>query len=327
MEFSWKDRFWPTIKAHSLTGRITCPPFWPFRNVKRNRGAAGIDRVSIAMYRGQPRAELAGSQRRLKNGTYQSLPLRRVEIPKGQGKTRPLGIPAVRDRVAQEVVRHLLSPLFERIFHDDSYGFRPNADCHMAVQRVLELHRQGYKYVLDADIKGFFDNIPHHVIMNGVAAQVADGGILDLIERFLKAGVMVDGEFRPTRLALRKGASFPPCWPTSLSTASIGNSTRRLSLRALRRRFVVLCASPRPRSRRHTNWCSTIWSPLGLTLSAEKTQGDDVPRRLCLPGIRHLGPLRDDATQVGGEIQEQDPGTHAPASQPGPAGHSRKSTR
>jgi group II intron reverse transcriptase/maturase len=156
------------IKAHSLTGRITETLMHEaFRNVKRNRGAAGIDKVSIQLYQKNLLENLLSLMRDLKGGSYWPYPLRRVHIPKGDGKTRPLGIPAVRDRVAQEVLRLLLSPLFERIFHDDSYGFRPGRGCHMAIERVLELHRQGHAYVLDADIQGFFDNIPHEVIMGG----------------------------------------------------------------------------------------------------------------------------------------------------------------
>ena len=147
------------IKAHSLTGRITQPVLLEaFRNVKRNRGAAGIDKVSIKLYEKNLLENLLALMRRLKDGTFRPLPLRRVHIPKGDGKTRPLGIPAVRDRVAQEVLRQLLSPLFERIFHNDSYGFRPARGCHMAVERVIELHRLGYTQVLDADIKGFLDS-------------------------------------------------------------------------------------------------------------------------------------------------------------------------
>jgi RNA-directed DNA polymerase len=147
------------IKAHSLTGRITLPLLaTAFRNVKRNRGAAGIDKVSIRLYENNLLQNLLALMRRLKDRSYQPLPLRRVHIPKGDGKTRPLGIPAVRDRVAQEVLRLLLSPLFERIFHDDSYGFRPARNCHQAVQRVLELQRQGYTHVLDADIQGFLES-------------------------------------------------------------------------------------------------------------------------------------------------------------------------
>ena len=174
------------IKAHSLTGRIT-PELMrnAFRNVKRNRGAAGVDKISIQLFENNLDQNLLALMRCLKDGTYQSHPLRRVHIPKGDGKTRPLGIPAVRDRVAQEVIRQLLSPLFERIFHHDSFGFRPRRGCHMAVARVIELRRQGYIFVLDADIKGFFDNIPHAVIMAGVAQEVADGNILRIVERFL----------------------------------------------------------------------------------------------------------------------------------------------
>ena len=199
------------IKAHSLTGRITQPVMLEaFRNVKRNRGAAGIDKVSIKLYENNLLENLLALMRRLKDGTFKPLPLRRVHIPKGDGKTRPLGIPAVRDRVAQEVLRQLLSPLFERIFHNDSYGFRPARGCHMAVERVIELHRLGYTHVLDADIKGFFDNIPHAIIMAGVADEVADGNILRLVERFLKAGVMEEGLFRPTSVGTPQGGVISP---------------------------------------------------------------------------------------------------------------------
>ena len=199
------------IKHHSLTGRITLPLMHhAFRNVRRNRGAAGIDRESIAAFEINLEDNLLALMRRLKEGSYKPLPLRRVHIPKGQGQTRPLGIPAVRDRVAQEVVRLLLSPLFERLFHDDSYGFRPDRNCHMAVRKVLELHQQGHTHVLDADIKGFFDNLPHQVIMAVVAAEVADGNILDLIERFLKAGVMEEGAFQPTTVGTPQGGVISP---------------------------------------------------------------------------------------------------------------------
>jgi len=127
------------IKAHSLTGRITLPLLaTAFRNVKRNRGAAGIDKVSIVLYENNLGQNLLALMRRLKDGSYRSLPLRRVHIPKGDGNMRPLGIPAVRDRIAQEVLRLLLSPLCERIFHDDSYGFRPARNCHQAVERLLQ---------------------------------------------------------------------------------------------------------------------------------------------------------------------------------------------
>ena len=218
------------IKQHSLTGRITLPLLHrAFRNVRRNRGAAGIDRESIVAFEINLEDNLLALMRRLKEGSYKPLPLRRVPIPKGPGQTSPLGIPAVRDRVAQEVVRLLLSPLFERLFHDDSYGFRPDRNCHLAVQQVLELHRQGHTYVLDADIQGFFDNLPHSVIMAGVAAEVADGNLLDLIERFLKAGVMEEGVFALTTVGTPQGGVISPLLANIARTASTGGSTTRAS--------------------------------------------------------------------------------------------------
>jgi retron-type reverse transcriptase len=99
-------------------------------------------------------------------------------FPKGGGKLRPLGIPAVRCRVAQQVVRRLIGAIFEPLFHDDSYGFRPDRNCHMAIERVLQYTHEGLKFVRDPDIKAFFDNISHKLILDLVAAQIADGNIL-----------------------------------------------------------------------------------------------------------------------------------------------------
>ncbi|MBW2311977.1 MAG: hypothetical protein JRF35_13055, partial [Deltaproteobacteria bacterium] len=149
-------------KVHSLTGRIT-PEFMldAFKAVKRNRGACGIDKVSIQMFEFQLEQNLTALMKELKSRVYQPYPLRRAYIPKGKKQRRPLGIPAVRDRVAQEVVRRLLEPIFERMFHDDSYGFRNRRSCHQAVKRVLELCQQGYKIVLDADIEAFLETSSH----------------------------------------------------------------------------------------------------------------------------------------------------------------------
>jgi RNA-directed DNA polymerase len=261
------------IKAHSLTGRITETLLrTAFRNVKRNRGAAGIDKVSIARYEKNLVPNLLALMRQLKTGTFRPLPLRRVRIPKGDGKTRPLGIPAVRDRVAQEVLRLLLSPLFEPIFHDDSYGFRPARNCHRAVERVLELHRQGYCKVLDADIQGFFDNIPFKVIMAGVAAEVADGNILDLIERFLKAGVMEDGVFAATRLGTPQGGVISPLL-ANITLNSLDWQLHNAGFRLVRYAddFVVLCQTEAEVKAAH-DLVQQHLHGLGLTLSAEKTK-------------------------------------------------------
>jgi group II intron reverse transcriptase/maturase len=261
------------IKAHSLTGRITPELMWhAFRNVKRNRGAAGVDKISIQLFENNLEQNLLALMRRLKDGTYQSLPLRRLHIPKGDGKTRPLGIPAVRDRVAQEVVRQLLSPLFERIFHNDSYGFRPARGCHMAVQRVIELHQQGCNHVLDADIKGFFDNIPHEVIMAGVAAEVADGNILRIVERFLKAGVMEDGVRSPTSMGTPQGGVISPLL-ANIALNSLDWQLDAAGFRFVRYAddFVVLCETEDKVKEAH-ELVQRQLTQLGLALSPEKTK-------------------------------------------------------
>ena len=148
--------------------------------------------------------------RDLKQGTYPPRPVRRVMIPKGVGRTRPPDIPIVHERVAQEVPGRLLSPLFEWLFHNDSYGFRPGCSCHMVLERVQEIHRTGCRHVLDADISGFFDQIPHAVIMRGVTSVTADGNILKLVERFLCTGVMQDEVVESLTLGPSQGGVVSP---------------------------------------------------------------------------------------------------------------------
>lgn len=201
------------VKAHSLTGRITSTLMYKaWKNVKRNRGAAGIDKVTIKMFETNLESNLITLMRELKAGTYEPIPLRRHYISKGIGKQglRPLGIPTVRCRVAQEVVRLLISPIYEKVFHNHSYGFRPGRNCHQAVRNVIELTNQGYTHVVDADIKGFFDNIPHHLIMKAMTSEIADGKVLTLIERFLKAGVMEEGTLYPTTKGTPQGGVISP---------------------------------------------------------------------------------------------------------------------
>ena len=262
------------IKHHSLTGRITLDLMHrAFRNVRRNRGAAGIDKESITRFGANLEQNLLALMRDLKTrGAYQALPLRRTYIPKGPGQTRPLGIPAVRDRVAQEVLRLILSPLFERLFHDDSYGFRPRRNCHMAVSKVLELQRLGHTHVLDADIKGFFDNLPHEVIMTALRAEVADGNILDLVEKFLKAGVMEGGVFQATRLGTPQGGVISPLL-ANIALNSLDWLCHEHGYRFVRYAddFVVLCQTEVQVQEAHALVGHHLTS-LGLTLSTEKTK-------------------------------------------------------
>jgi group II intron reverse transcriptase/maturase len=264
------------IKVHSLTGRIT-PKLMrqAFQAVKRNRGAAGVDKVSIKMFDANLEENLAALMRDLKTGRFRPRPLRRVYIPKGPGskKLRPLGIPVVRDRVAQEVIRRLLAPVFEPQFHDCSFGFIKQRNCHQAIERVLEFHRQGRTVVLDADIQGFFDNLSHSVIMAAVAAEVADGNILRLVEGFLTAGVMEDGVFKPTTIGTPQGGVVSPL----LANIVLNHLDWRLHEAGFRFAryaddFVVVCQDQREAQEALDLVRCVLETDLGLSLSPEKTK-------------------------------------------------------
>jgi group II intron reverse transcriptase/maturase len=264
------------IKVHSLTGRIT-PKLMrqAFQAVRRNRGAAGVDKVSIKMFDANREENLAALMRDMKTGQFRPLPLRRVYISKGPGskKLRPLGIPVVRDRIAQEVIRRLLAPIFEPQFHDCSFGFIKGRNCHQAIERLLGLHRQGYRVVLDADIQGFFDNLSHSVMMEAVAAEVADGNILRLVEGFLTAGVMEDGVYKPTTIGTPQGGVVSPL----LANIVLNHLDWRLHEAGLRfvryaDDFVVVCRDQRQAQEALELVRRVLETDLGLSLSPEKTE-------------------------------------------------------
>jgi RNA-directed DNA polymerase len=201
------------FKVHSLTGRITpllIMDAW--KAVKRNKGAHGIDGITIQTYGENLASNLQKLMVDLKTRDgFHSLPLRRVYIPKGNtGDFRPLGIPTINIRIAQEIIRKLIEPIFEPQFHDHSYGFRPGRGCHQAVAKVIEYTRNGFKYVVDVDIKGFFDNLDHDLIMTSLRAEIADGNILDIIEKFLRSGVSEDGKITETTRGAPQGGVISP---------------------------------------------------------------------------------------------------------------------
>lgn len=264
------------IKVHSLTGRIDDRLMMQaFKAVKRNRGAAGIDKVSIAMFEENLEDNLAALKRDLKTrGTFVPKPLRRAWIPKDarRKKLRPLGIPAVRDRIAQEVLRRLLEPIFEPLFHDCSFGFRPGRGCHDAIRRVLSFHEAGFRVTLDADIAGFFDNIPHQLIVDAVAEEVADGNILNLIMKFLAAGVLENGIFKPTTIGTPQGGVISPL----LANIVLNKLDWRLEQAGYRfvryaDDFVVVCSEPR-QAEAALALVTEVMTELGLSLSPEKTK-------------------------------------------------------
>ncbi len=262
-------------KVHSLTGRITQSLMLKaFKVVKKNRGAAGIDKQSIVMFEQNLEENLTALMKRMKEGSHFPKPLRRKFIPKGKNKVRPLGIPAVRDRVAQEVVRRLIAPYFEAVFSKFSYGFRPNRNCHQAISQVLNYRFRGYTMVLDADIKGFFDNIPHKLIMKLVAAKIADGNILRMIERFLKSGVMEEeGVLKQTTKGTPQGGVISPLLANIVldvldkELAAFGFIFVRYA-----DDFIVLSKSSSELEKAYEIVCAVVEGELGLELSKEKTK-------------------------------------------------------
>jgi RNA-directed DNA polymerase len=161
-----------------------------WEKVRANGGAAGVDRVSVERFEARAEEYLAELSESLKAGEYRPMAIRRVEIPKGDGATRPLGIPAVKDRVVQTAVKLVIEPIFEAAFHPSSYGFRPGRSCKDALREVDCLIKDGYHHVVDADLKGYFDSIPHERLMERVSERIADGRVLDLLRSWLKQDIM-----------------------------------------------------------------------------------------------------------------------------------------
>jgi len=164
-----------------------------------NRGGAGVDHVSVRGFQRRIAEEVDKLHTSLLAGTYQPQAIRRVHIPKpGSSEKRPLGIPTVRDRVVQTALRNVLEPIFEQTFAEQSYGFRPQRGCKDALRRVAKLLVEGYTWVLDADLKSYFDTIAHEQLMQLVRQRVADRRVLRLIESFLQQAVLEElREWRP----------------------------------------------------------------------------------------------------------------------------------
>jgi group II intron reverse transcriptase/maturase len=181
------------------------------RVLQRSRGkAVGVDRVTAADFQKKRRTELETLRQELRHGKYQPQPLRRVMIPKANGKTRPLGIPCLRDKIVQEAIRMALEPIFEAEFHDSSYGFRPNRSAHHAIFYCRQMMHLGFTWVIEGDVKACFDEISHKAIISCLREKVMDNKFLDLIGRLLKAGVNIDGVVHPTEKGVPQGGVASP---------------------------------------------------------------------------------------------------------------------
>ncbi len=171
-----------------------------WEKVRANAGACGVDGITISRFAKDSQSRLLAVNEQLKRGTYQPKPVKRVWIDKpGSAEKRPLGIPTVTDRVVQAAVRMVIEPIFENRFAKHSYGFRPRCGCKDALRRVEELLHAGHAHVVDVDIKGYFDAIPHDRLMALVREHVADGRVLGLIEGFLKQGVIEGSDWHEAK--------------------------------------------------------------------------------------------------------------------------------
>jgi RNA-directed DNA polymerase len=213
--------------------------------VVANKGAAGVDHVGVEQFGRYVNDNLRQLGEQLRQGTYQPQAIRRVYIPKlGSAEKRPLGIPTVRDRVVQTAIVHVLEPIFERDFAPTSYGFRPQRGAQPALDRVEELLKAGYRYVVDADLKSYFDTIPHERLLQRIGEKVADGRLLGLIESFLKAGIL-EGlrEWTPTAGAPQGAVLSPLLSNIYLDPLDHLMAARGIQMVRYADDFVILCRS------------------------------------------------------------------------------------
>lgn len=204
----------PKRRFHALYDKIYREDIlWEaWRRVKGNKGSGGIDGITIdhiVKEYGEERF-VEEIREQLISGNYHPLPARRKEIPKPDGKLRPLGIPAIRDRVAQMVTKLVIEPIFEADFKECSYGFRPKRDAKGAIRHIRRAVRKGVYWVVDIDIAGYFDNIPHEKLMKLVEQRISDRRILKLIRKWLKAGFVKDDQFYETELGSPQGGVISP---------------------------------------------------------------------------------------------------------------------
>ena len=181
-----------------------------WKQVRANKGAPGIDGITIEEFTAYAHENWKGIKASLLEGTYCPHPVKRVEIPKDNGGTRNLGIPGVMDRVIQQAITQVLTPVFDPHFSESSFGFRPNRSAHQAVKKVLKLIQRGYAYAVDIDLEKFFDMVNHDVLLERVSRKVRDKGILRLIGKYLRAGVVVNGRLNETSKGVPQGGPLSP---------------------------------------------------------------------------------------------------------------------
>ena len=297
--FSLIDKVWSEGNLSAAAAKVAA-----------NKGASGVDHVSIEQFMKEMDTNLKTISEQLRQGTYQPQAIRRVEIPKpGSKELRPLGIPTVRDRIVQGAIRHVMEPIFERKFAEHSYGFRPGRGCKDALRHVQALLDQGYIYVVDADLKSYFDSIPHEPLIKRVKECVADGRLLKLIEAFLKAEIMHGFKEWTPEAGAPQGAVLSPLL-SNIYLNPLDHKMAALGLEMVRYAddFVILCRSLEEAEQALTQvrqWTTEA----GLTLHPTKTRivnavtegfaflGYEFRERRRVPRDKSMRKLRDTVRQ------------------------------
>ena len=244
-----------------------------FKRVKANKGASGIDDMDIEETKVYIKEHKNTIVWQLYNRKYQPQPVRRVEIPKPNGGKRKLGIPTVLDRIIQQAMVQVLSPMFEPHFSDNSYGFRPNRSCEKAIIKALEFMNDGYDWIVDIDLEKFFDNVPHDKLLRLVSDVVKDGNVVSLVNKFLKAGVMVENEFEETMVGTPQGGPLSPL----LSNVILNKLDKELEARGLNfvryaDDIIILVKSEKAANRVMASITKFIEKKLGLKVNVEKSK-------------------------------------------------------
>jgi RNA-directed DNA polymerase len=246
-----------------------------WQHVASNKGAAGVDEQSTERFRSQSERYLRELQVSLADGTYQPAPVKRVEIPKADGKIRPLGIPTVTDRIVQTALKLVIEPIFEVQFRPGSYGFRPGRSCKDALREVDRLIKEGYTVVVDADLQSYFDTIPHDRLMALVAGSISDSRVLALIDGFLRQEIMTDVvRWQPTA-GTPQGAVLSPLL-ANLYLHPLDEMMERAGYRMVRYAddFVILCATE-AEAQAALHEVRAWLAANGLTLHPDKTRIGD----------------------------------------------------
>lgn len=242
--------------------------------VKANRGSGGIDKVGIPEFDEVAESELQKLHEELRTGTYKPLPVRRVNIPKrGNPKEkRPLGIPAIRDRVCQQALKNRLEPIFEPIFSESSFGYRPGRSAHQAMRKIYHEILDGYEWVVDADLRDFFGTVHHERLIDMIAEKVSDGKVLKLIRLMLEAGYMDKGRKYPTPQGTPQGGVASPLFSNIyLNPFDHAMEKKGYKLTRFADDWVVLCKT-RAEAEKALKDAKEILQSLGLILHPEKTR-------------------------------------------------------